>query len=143
MAMDRSHAIELGRIDWDKVCEGQTTYGVESVVGIGQQHGQGVGSFLRGVRSFLVSPVGREVVDFGKNVAIDVESGERFSKSVPRRARQVVRNLTGIGKKPLQRRIKLTRERKQAQSTKPAKGRPIAISRSRAVSVRSPLFEAL
>lgn len=148
--MDRSVDIfqELGPVNWDDVFAKQSQMGAGRFVGRGYQRGRGFGQFLHTLRyiipAVLSSPVGQELVNLTRGIVEDVKSGQRLTRSFRRRARQSVRNLVGVGKrrKAVKKR-KTTRKRRvtvKAKRYQRKTVKPLAISRSRAVVERSPLF---
>ena len=71
--------------------------------GFRPQRGAGIGGILRRffkmVPAFASSPVGRAVIETGKNVLSDVTRGENVAESIKKNAREAVRNLSGNGQK--------------------------------------------
>ena len=101
--------LDLAAINWtDLFNEGQRGRG--PFVGMmrqrGGMRGRGIGGILASIISmipaFLKSTVGREILSTGKNVVSDLVEGAPPAAALKRRARQSVKNLTGLGriKKP-------------------------------------------
>ena len=103
-------SLDISSVDWDILLKnGQ--HGRGPFIGTPHQRGGQRGRGLAGLLTSLVgmlptffnSDVGKEILNTGKAVVSDVISGEPVGSTIKKRARQSVRNLTGLGKKSIKR----------------------------------------
>ena len=91
-------------IDWKNLFLHQHGAGdISRFRGVVTQRGAGFGALLktiiRLIPAFIGSPLGTELLNAARNIKTDVSQGEPVLGSVKKHGRQVIKNMTGIGKK--------------------------------------------
>ena len=98
--------LDLSSINWDQMIKSGGQMGNGNFVGMphlrGGMRGAGIGGVLSAlvklIPTFLASPLGQQLISTTQNIAKDVASGEPVLASAKKRARQAVRETTGLGK---------------------------------------------
>lgn len=97
--------LNLDSINWESLVSqqgGSGTHFVGMPFQRGGMRGRGIGgilaSIIRMIPTFLSSPIGQQIASVGKNLVSDVSEGVPVTTSLKRRARQSVKDLTGLGK---------------------------------------------